>query len=150
MDMTKDPKNMTALELSTAVYHISANNQTAKTFTLQKVSNILLEASRRLSGQAERKPPHTDLDSVRDAVLGQPEATEGDLTHYTRLVSYDNVTGKVTEKEYETKLKTQMEEIRRANQESSYESLSERIKRDWAKPEDLEDFFGDPRENGDL
>jgi hypothetical protein len=150
MDMTKDPKNMTALELSTALYHISVNNQTAKTFTIQKVSDILLEASKRLSEQSEKKTLPPDFDAVSNAVADKLGATGADLAYHTRVVSYDNVTGEVTESEYETKLKPQMEEIRRANQESSYESLSERIKRDWAKPEDLEDFFGDPRENGDL
>lgn len=146
MDMTKNPRDMTDLELSTAVYHISVNNQTAKTFTLQKMTDILSEAAKRLYDVAKGKPlpmePFADLEDS-----GGVQGELGPFGYKTVVTSVDNQTGEVEQATLDLdqpSIEKLREHIRQREERNP--TVEQNIKRDWSfSPEDMDDYVGDPQ-----
>jgi len=149
MDMTKNPADMSYLELSTAVYHISANNQTAKSFTLQKVTDILSEASRRLRDGDKGKPSPV----VPFPELGDSGPTQDPGENYKAVITtVDNLTGELQQQTLDIdSYKLTVDQLRQHIAEREHRNLlntENRIKADWSfHQEDLDDLVGDPEED---
>lgn len=150
MDMTKNPQEMTNLELSTALYHLSVNNYASKQFTLDDVSKLLAEASTRLTEPLTgSRGADARYGLSKTAIDPTDSPIQGDAW-YTRKISFDSLTGKITEEEYETRVRNAANSVRKYNEDMN-RKLNERIKRDWSKPEGFDDLYNsDPRERGDL
>jgi hypothetical protein len=146
MDMTKNPADMSYLELSTAVYHISANNQTAKTFTLQKVTDILTEASRRLRDGDKGKPSPV----VSFPELGDSGPAQDPGENYKAVITtVNNLTGEVEQGTIDidgTKLTVdQLRQHITEREQRDPLSAEAKVRSAWTfNPEDLDDLVGDP------
>lgn len=146
MDMSKSPKEMNDLELSTAVYHLAVRNQEGMKFTLSKAMEILLEASKRLSPPLKSSINSGAATESSIDLPKLPEDEQAPFTSHPHTQEIDAVSG--DQRRYTQPRKAShpdFEELVEMHRKASA-SLDD----SWVREEDRDDFFSDPREEGKL